>query len=666
MQSALSRLVNVRFLIWGLLVCLVLGALGTYGVFYWKERTQVRLLNLQYEAGLSAYEDARWDEALRIVDFATPSQTADNWTMWKQLELEISVASLRPSRLERLFRKFPDDVAKSEKALLALGRIEEIRETDNWKLARDKWKDISEYPHLWMALEADLLVAEGKLEEALSLLNARSFPGVNDTGRLNRLAILADTRSSLLESFNLLSESIKKDSQQPETRLFRAQVLEQTSHPNAARIDYVAAYVSSGGNPYLCNKLAEFYLRQGNKTYAIKTWFDECLSQFNPVFAWRIWVWNRLVAGKWKMEPLIENRTDLLGPFLTESFQMPAGVFWNSALENVLRKQSIPDAMQYEIKWLKVVEAIRGLNEDLIQTELMRLYHDIKPEDKLLAVALLRLNKVRREGDYFQPNVPSLLQDLTADRTHTYLLALETAAHSAQTTVHKLPEIQKAYLTFAQSPMAYMAAFMAAGWIESAVSLFENVQDKTNLPDWVAYGLSKAIFMCRSPEEALSFLDTQPKTPYLNLVRAEIWSHQGLSDNAEKLLIKILESDPDDKAIAERCAWMLSNVYLARDDSSKVLAFLSEHDGVLGETRSKEIMANAYIIQGETQRATELYDSISQVSYEAKMYLAKVAYENRQWDQARRMTLELIEHFPNQMELYQNLQRINAADSAGN
>ena len=93
----------------------------------------------------------------------------------------------------------------------------------------------------------------------------------------------------------------------------------------------------------------------------------------------------------------------------------------------------------------------------------------------------------------------------------------------------------------------------------------------------------------------------------------------------------------DAKKFAEARKWGLQNPPLAAD--------------LLG----RELLANIAVRTGQTAEATAIYQSIVQTSMPAKAFLAKQAFDRRDWAEARRLTSELVQLAPEDRQFRANL-----------
>ena len=93
----------------------------------------------------------------------------------------------------------------------------------------------------------------------------------------------------------------------------------------------------------------------------------------------------------------------------------------------------------------------------------------------------------------------------------------------------------------------------------------------------------------------------------------------------------------DAKKFTEAKQWVLQNPPLAADS--------------LG----RELLANIAVRTGQTAEATAIYQSLVQTSIPAKAFLAKQAYDRRDWMEARRLTSELVQLAPEDLQFRANL-----------
>jgi hypothetical protein len=75
-------------------------------------------------------------------------------------------------------------------------------------------------------------------------------------------------------------------------------------------------------------------------------------------------------------------------------------------------------------------------------------------------------------------------------------------------------------------------------------------------------------------------------------------------------------------------------------------------------------LARAALSEGKPSEAEALYRGIEQDSVEARAYLARKAYSEKNWKVARKYTQELLAIMPDQLELRSNMDAIAAAESA--
>ncbi len=74
-----------------------------------------------------------------------------------------------------------------------------------------------------------------------------------------------------------------------------------------------------------------------------------------------------------------------------------------------------------------------------------------------------------------------------------------------------------------------------------------------------------------------------------------------------------------------------------------------------GDLLGRELLANIAVRTGQTAEAEAIYKSIVQTSLPAKAFLAKQAYDRHNWAEARRLTGELVQQAPEDLQFRANL-----------
>ena len=76
-----------------------------------------------------------------------------------------------------------------------------------------------------------------------------------------------------------------------------------------------------------------------------------------------------------------------------------------------------------------------------------------------------------------------------------------------------------------------------------------------------------------------------------------------------------------------------------------------------------EIAARAALVAGQIEQAKQIYIDIQDESTESKLFLSRLAFQAKDWEQARELTEALIQSNPDEPAFYANLQAINEAEA---
>jgi len=210
-----------------------------------------------------------------------------------------------------------------------------------------------------------------------------------------------------------------------------------------------------------------------------------------------------------------------------------------------------------------------------------------------------------------------------------------------------------------RSEEAFAAIFMAGGWIEAALQLHRMPVLPDNFPDWVAYGLTQSLRFNRGNKAALDFAEKQKLSPVMELLIAELMVADGRSEEGLKKLSALAGRDSD---VGFRSSWLLSLARLDQGDIEAAKKVFSRQPRLRDSIVGKEIWARIALVEGKTEDAHRMYAALEKESAEAKAYLAKLAYDNQDWQTARRLTEELLLRFPDRMRLRSNLKAITEAE----
>lgn len=214
---------------------------------------------------------------------------------------------------------------------------------------------------------------------------------------------------------------------------------------------------------------------------------------------------------------------------------------------------------------------------------------------------------------------------------------------------------------FLKGPHACAGACLAAGWTEAAITLTRTVdpaEKPETAPEWFRYGMAQALRRCRGEASALTFLRAQPTTELLTLLLGETALAAGHRYQALPLLKEGAARDSD---AGFRAAWLLATDAAEHRDFAAARGFVAAQPRLAESVAGQECLARWALLEGKTAEAEALYGKISTQSAEAKMFLSRVAFSAKRWDEARRLTNELLEEMPDELALRRNLAAIEEA-----
>lgn len=640
---------------------LVLGIAISVGFFSWRSYVIKAQEQRSFITAKHLIKQSRANEALAIIKTMKGASAPENTEKWLSLEIQALEQSRNIPRLLYLYGQFPIEVLKHEKASILVARaLLETKKTDLFSHLRESWRLHEKSPYLWFALDVDALLIQGKQNDALALLNSRSFKGPEDCGRLIRLALFkaGDNRT---EAWNLLDEAYRADPRNADVRSFRAQILEYEGKESAARMEYIAAHLCDPDNPLLRDQLADFYRRQGNYAFALQTWIDGLASPV-PDFYWiKALFWTKVT------HPLEINREKACAPsgemvpVIKLLQNLKTDTFWDDKfMQEEVNLKKLAETRQ-EIFWLRLLQALHEGSEaramELLKTSPFK-NTSFHPElERTLQIILV----YRRWGVFIEPeNLPSKDSNILKHQ-HQFFnqISLLARKNSGTSQIASIPQDLDNLL---KSKEVFSAAFLAAGWLEAALHLHSLPVIPESFPDWIAYGFTQALRYNKGNKAALDYADRQKSTPALEMLVSEIL----LADNhPEKALPKLHSLAQTDNDIGFRAAWLMSIASLNKGAFEESRQNVLNHKSLFDSVAGKEILAKIALNEGNVGEADRLYGSLAAGSLEAKAYLARRAFDRKDWKTARMFTEDLIKYFPDMMELRNNIERIAREEKNG-
>jgi predicted Zn-dependent protease len=577
---------------------------------------------------------------------------------WSELELRALVQFRNLPKLALIYEKTPARILGNEEASILVCRafVQTKRKAECAKL-RSLWRGKETRKSSWLAFDADALVAEGKVAEAETFLRSQSLPGTNDATRLVRLSLMMATRNPK-ESWDLLARASELTPMNPEIRSFQAQVLETVGRMREAEVDYLAALALDPRNPLMRDQLAEFYQRRGSYDMALRVWKD-ALPDPSLDFIWvKCLFWGKMVQPvdfDWKKS---EPPAGDLRALASWMIQLRPDQFSDSK-----SLMALPQARTYlqdrqELFWLRLLDDLQNHREREAYESLKFNQFRARSWHADLEAALLRILYYRQKNLL---NSPDLVFHASAMGTnqHSFYLLIENLARTERSQKQP-PPLPAETDVFLRGPNAFAGAFLAAGWREAAIRLHSDAVSNTPTPEWYAFGMTQILRVSRDNAQAVKYLRNQKSSPALELLNAEIQIDNG--DKAEGLK-QLAVLAPQDSQVGFRAAYLLALACMEENKPDIARKWVNNNARLFKDDLGQELLARVAAIQGNTNEMERIYHSIEKTSVEARTILARVAFSRKQWNEARRYTLELTQIMPEQAELRENLKAIDKAES---
>jgi predicted Zn-dependent protease len=566
---------------------------------------------------------------------------------WSAFEVRALAITRDVVALDALSRREPEALQRDEDATLLLLRAWLARRSSSsYERLRAAWRGNERAKGRWRLLDVDALLRAGKRDAAAELLRSETLIGADEAGRLLRLALLAAPQDQKTAWWSL-SQARLTDPQNPEIRSFCAQFLEAAGCPAEARVEYVAAALADSSNPLWWDQLAEYYRRQGTLDLAIQTWGQALLCAPLDVLWLKTLFWGRVVQPGTTVLPAAPP-DGALAELVAVMQATPTEAFWDAAARPGTRVPSNAAREHPEVFWLTVLEELRAGREAEAQRWLAEepvRARELQPD---LGAALQQILALRGKGalpsTWGSRPAPS-----TAPPRHTFFDELQPLRRSRD-----LTPLQASFLN---GPHAFAAACLAAGWRGAALSLWAERPLPQDVPEWYVYALAQAVRYNRGPEAALALLKTRPPTPLLELLTAELLiAQQHLDEGCARLESLVPRAD----ALGDRAAWLMATTRLEQGRPDDVRAVLARQPRLSAGVAGREIAARLELAEGHTDQAETLYRALATESNEARVWLSRRAVQRGDWDEARRLTVELIAALPGEMDLRRSLAAIEA------
>jgi hypothetical protein len=623
--------------------------IGAFSVRAWRAHVVAKLEGRAYTQAHKLLAEGRPLDALAVADMAVRT---DARHAWSAVEFNALVAARHIPRLMAAYTQSPERVLANEEASLLVARaLFAARQREDFAKVREAWRGREQQPQLWLALDSDALGLEGKVQEAEELLRGTNFVGEAEATRLVRLALHSANRN-LYESWTLLDRAFALAPRNPEVRSFRAQVLESIGKPAEARVEYVAAHVADPKNPLWRDELAEFYRRQGSYDLALQTWRDALNQPAADFIALKEAFWSRVIQPK-TTPPSTQRVQGELLPLVDFVRVLPPERFWDAEPFGQLALSARYTKERPEVFWLGLLEMLRtGRETDAAEHLRVNRFRtrSWRPELEAALVQILhfRTNQSFAGLDLLAAPVPSNSHPFLVELHQCAKTDLKSPGQSAVT-----PELAK----FLMSREVFAAAFLAAGWREAALQLTAPTAS-AELPAWFSFGMAQCLRFNRGNEAALDYLAKAPQSPELTLLRGEILLAQKQTQEGLRQLSAIAKDNSD---AGYRAAWLVAQSAIETRDFAQAQTTVAAQPRLAESTAGRELLARIALLRSGADEAEPMYRAIETESVEARAFLARRAFERRDWPAAREQTEALMRRLPDELQLRENLMAIERA-----
>lgn len=615
-------------------------------------------INLDIQQVQRLLATARPIEALAILSGLSPTvdlSSADG-KEWLHLLVDAYAATDNQNQLVLLYNQFPETVESNEHASLAIAdSLIETQNTLKYNILRSQWHGKEKEKTRWIFLDAQAKILEGNNNEAAQLLEANHFRGKDETDRLVRLAalyIIEDPK----RSWKYLDEATKNDPKNPDLRTFKASLGESLNH-DIANADYIVAIQYDPENPYRREQLADFYLRSRQYLQALEILQDTMSAPSLDSIWLKTVFWNNIVLphkATWNVQDLPPGGLKDLVNYL---LALPSGIVWDEHAFAMLPDHELYLNTRQETFWLQLLSALKSGQEEIALKLLDdNIFHYVSwaPD----------LEKGLKTLLHFR-----ILQEANPNKGLSSIIANNGDAENPQQLLQLLSSLSEVPAEQLSSAIpyhlqelllgkeAFTMPFVAVGWTEAAIRLHALEKLPDTIPGWVAVAITNAIKQNRGSKAALAFAMNQKATSALSLLVAEIALDADEKHTAFNALKSIYTKND---AHGQKAALMLGQFLVEHKNLPDAKKALLTHASLSNDTSAKEILARIALQEGDLNKAYLLYFEIENTSSEAKSFLAKKAFADKDWSRARKLTEALLKEYPKNPTLTDNLQRIIA------
>jgi len=400
----------------------------------------------------------------------------------------------------------------------------------------------------------------------------------------------------------------------------------------------------------LRDQLAEFYMRQRNYAAALRVWGNSLKSPSADYIWLKALFWNRLAYPlnvDWTAMEVPEGKLNSLTKYI---INLGPDKFWD---EEDFGKD--PELLQFLHRsqvtlWLRLIDLLKNNNEKEA-LDLLNVYVFTSPPlDKDLKVCLHNILNYRINGKFLENE-----QHVISSTRHIFFKQIqETIEKEGAENAHQnLSEELQLQL---ESDEAYALVFLAAGLPEAALQLHQMGVIPEEFPSWVAYALTQAYRYNRGPLEALNFASKQKTREPIGILTGELLIASGSLDaGIEHLTSYTTSANPN---ISQRASWIMAKIYVQQQKYDEAINTVHSNPQLVESPVGQELLGQIAMIQGDMEKAEEIYGNIIEKSQEAKSFFARQAYQNENWNKSLELTKEMLRQSPNNITLRKNLMKI--------
>lgn len=569
-----------------------------FGVIYWpvveknnqttlsqSNQDDLEVANLQLAE--SYFKKAQYDLVSELILHHQDSifQKSDIGEEWLNLLVRTSEKTFDVPQLVLINDYDKEALARNENASLLVAESLLINEKNHeYEILREKWRGRESKLHTWAILDADHLLLQGEYREGAKLLETK-LNGKDEIARLIRLSLL-NVAENPDKALLYLNEAQKLDPTDVDVFLYQTKILEKLKRFDEALEVYTNAIIQNPKTIFMQDQLADFYIRQGKYSEAIKTW-EKILSITlkdddyiqGEAFV-KLYFFDRMLHGQknnWKKyEPL---KTPLK-PLIAYLLDLKNEEFVNhEKFMNLEKREQYLDQIQV-VYWLSFLDALKSKDQNEALQLIVNSPFKENSIDKSLEMYVLQAIHFRETGSLLN------METVIAANEHPLLQALRSE--------NTLTEDIQALI---RSEEIFSSILLANGWTHAALDLHKMEVIPDHFPKWLKMELVLAMRKTLGDEAALQFASKQSQDAHLNMI-------------------------------------------------------------------AQEMNARIALKNGNIEFATRIYESLKDGSFEAKSFLARKAFKENDFQAAEKLTLELLQKYPDNRMLIENLNKIQAKKSA--